>query len=54
MPTATLDLGNNESLTRGVFAESDGTFTALAFSASKGGFKTRKGAEQWLSRRVAP
>ena len=54
MPTTTLDLGNNESLTRGVFAERDGTFTALALSASKSGFKTRKGAEQWLARRVAP
>lgn len=48
----TLNLGNNESLKRGVIAEADGTFTALGFSASKN-FKTRAGAERWLARRVA-
>lgn len=46
----TINLGNNESLVRGVVAERDGTFTALAFTASKN-FKTRAGAERWLARR---
>ncbi|PTQ70378.1 DUF1391 family protein [Pseudomonas sp. GV071] len=47
----TLNLGNNESLLRGVVPEPDGTFTALAFTAYKN-FKTRAGAEKWLARRV--
>jgi len=46
----TIDLGNNESVSRGIFENTDGTFTALTFSASKT-FKTRKGAERWLARR---
>ena len=45
----TLDLGNNEQLSRGIF-ELHGRFTALTFSQSKT-FKTRKGAEGWLSAR---
>lgn len=49
--TETLDLGNNESLTRGVVANNDGTFTALTFSQSKT-FKTRRGAEKWLARKL--
>lgn len=49
---STLSLGNNESLSRGVSRESDGTWTAIAFTASKGGFKTRAGAERWLARRT--
>lgn len=52
MATKTLDLGNNETLSRGVFQDSDGSWTALSFSASKGGFKTKSGAEAWLARRV--
>lgn len=48
----TLDLGNNESKSRGVFPQADGTFTALTFSQSKSGFKTRKGAERWLARKL--
>jgi len=52
MKNETLDLGNNESLTRGIFNNTDGTFTALTFSASKS-FKTRKGAEKWYSKRIA-
>ena len=35
----------------GVFRDSDNTFTALTHSASKS-FKTRKGAESWLTRRL--
>lgn len=48
----TINAGNNESLSRGVVAERDGTFTALGFSASKN-FKTKAGAERWLSKRTA-
>jgi hypothetical protein len=44
----TLDLGNNESVSRGVYAVPEG-FLALAFSRSKT-FKTRAGAERWLAR----
>lgn len=43
-----LDLGNNESLTTGIFPEYDGTFTALTLTQNKD-FKTRKGAEKWLA-----
>ena len=46
----TLDLGNNESLVKGVSANHDGTFTALTFTQSKT-FKTAKGAKKWLARR---
>ena len=43
-----LDLGNNESLTTGIFEDGDGTFEALTLTQSKS-FKTRKGAEKWLA-----
>ena len=46
----TLNTGNNESLVKGVFANNDGTFTAVTFSQSKT-FKTAKGAEKWLAKR---
>lgn len=46
----TIDLGNNESLSRGVFRNSDGTWTALTFAESRD-FKTKRGAERWLARR---
>ena len=45
----TLNLGNNESLHTGVFLQKDGTFLAMTFIKSKE-FKTRKGAEKWLSK----
>lgn len=48
----TIDLGNGESLTRGVFRNQDGTFLALGFTASKV-FKTEKGAVAWLAKRGA-
>ena len=48
----TIDTGNNESLRRGITQETDGTYTAVSFSASKN-FKTIKGAEKWLARRSA-
>ena len=46
----TLNTGNNESLVKGVFANQDGTFTAVTFSQSKT-FKTEKGAIKWLQAR---
>ena len=51
MKIETLDLGNNESLKQGVFANSDGTFTALTFTQSKQ-FKTLNGAEKWIQKRL--
>jgi hypothetical protein len=47
----TVDLGNNESMSRGVFPTADGRFLAMTFTQSKT-FKTRKGAEAWLSRKL--
>jgi hypothetical protein len=45
-----LNQGNNEVLSVGINAESDGTFTALTLTASKN-FKTERGAEKWLAKR---
>jgi hypothetical protein len=45
-----LDLGNNESLSTGVFAQSNSNFIALTVRESKH-FRTRKGAEKWLAAR---
>ena len=47
----TLNTGNNESLVKGIFANSDGTFTALTFTQSKT-FKTEAGAKKWLAKRA--
>ena len=47
----TIDLGNNESMSRGIVANADGTFLALTFTQSKT-FKTRAGAERWLARKL--
>lgn len=44
----TQDTGNNESLTRGLFPQGDGTFLAMTFNKSKS-FKTRRGAVKWLA-----
>ncbi|UOF80384.1 hypothetical protein [Caudoviricetes sp.] len=52
LETRTIDLGNGESLTRGVFKNDNGTFLALGFTASKV-FKTEKGAIAWLKKRGA-
>lgn len=46
----TLDLGNNEQISKGVFDNGNGTFTVMTFTQSKD-FKTRKGAEKWLARK---
>ncbi len=45
----TIKLNNNESMSRGIIEEADGTFTALTLSRSKN-FKTRKGAEVWYKK----
>lgn len=52
MTTINLNLGNNESATRGVYAQADGTWLAMTFTASKV-FKTRAGAEKWLAKRLS-
>ena len=51
--TRTMDMGNNETISQGVFADSDGTVMAMTWSQSKDGFKTRAGAERWLARKLA-
>jgi hypothetical protein len=48
----TIDNGNNETLSAGIARNSDGTFTALTFSASRT-FKTLAGAKRWLAARGA-
>ena len=51
--TATkIDLGNNESIGRGICRNADGTFTAMTFTKSKT-FKTIRGAQKWMERKVA-
>jgi len=47
----TLNLGNNETISKGISKNNDGTYTALTFSQSKT-FKTVKGAEKWLEKRT--
>jgi hypothetical protein len=46
-----LDLGNNESLSRGIFPQGDGTFLAMTYTQSKC-FKTLKGAVKWFERKT--
>ncbi len=48
----TIDLGNNEKVSTGVFQNSDGTYTAMTFTKSKT-FKTERGAKAWLGRNSA-
>jgi hypothetical protein len=48
----TLDLGNNEQISRGIAKNQDGTFTAMTFTQSKD-FKTLAGAQKWLERKTA-
>jgi len=45
----TLDIGNNEQLSRGVFRNIDGTWTAMTFTMSKT-FKTEAGALRWFKK----
>jgi hypothetical protein len=49
MTTQTINLGNNESASKGIYKNNDGTFTAMTFSKSKD-FKTLKGAEKWMAK----
>ncbi len=49
--TTQIDLGNNETISKGISKETDGTFTAMTFTQSKN-FKTLKGAQKWLSVRA--
>lgn len=48
----TLNLGNNETLSVGIEAETDGTFTAMTYTKSKN-FKTLAGASKWLVKMTA-
>jgi hypothetical protein len=48
--TTSINLGNNESLSRSIVRNSDGSFIAVTFSASRT-FKTYKGAVKWLAAR---
>lgn len=45
-----INTGNNETLSRGVFKNNDGTWTAMTFSQSKT-FKTEAGAARWYAAR---
>ena len=47
MENKTLDLGNNEQISKGVFENHDGTFTAMTYSQSKT-FKSYKAAAKWF------
>lgn len=51
MSNKELYLGNNETVSSGVFPQADGTFLAMTFTASKT-FKTRAGAERWHARKT--
>lgn len=46
----TIDLGNNESASRGVFPQADGTFLAMTFSESRT-FRTRAAADRWFAKK---
>ena len=50
--TTAVNLGNNESISRGVTANADGTFTAVTFTISKT-FRTYAGACKWLAGRIS-
>ena len=49
--TTTIEFQGTDSLRRGVFANADGTFTALTFTQSKT-FRTKAGAVRWLAART--
>jgi hypothetical protein len=50
-PMKTICTGNNETLSKGIFPQVNGTYLALTFSASKV-FKTLAGAQRWMARRA--
>lgn len=49
--TTKIEIGNNETISRGINKNSDGTYTAMTFTKSKT-FKTMKGAQAWMQKRV--
>ena len=46
--TTQIDLGNNETVSRSISKNNDGTFTAVTFTQSRT-FKTYSGAVRWLA-----
>jgi hypothetical protein len=48
--TTSIDLGNNETINKGITQHADGTFTAMTFTQSKN-FKTLKGAQRWMTKK---
>jgi len=48
----TISTGNNETLSKGISKNRDGTFTAMTFSQSKT-FKTLSGANKWMAKKTA-
>lgn len=53
MKNETIDLGNGEAVSRGVFEQPDGTWLAMTFTRSKT-FKTEAGARRWYARATGP
>ena len=50
--TVKISDANNETLSRGITKNSDGTYTACTFTQSKD-FKTLAGAQKWLAKKLA-
>ena len=50
--TTVIDLGNNEQISRGITKLADKRYLAVTFTQSKE-FKTRRGAEKWLERKIS-
>jgi hypothetical protein len=48
----TMDFGNNETVSRGVFPQADGTWLAMTLTQSRT-FRTEKGARAWFARVTA-
>lgn len=44
-----LNIGNNETISRGVIKQADGTYLAMTFTKSKE-FKTKKSAIKWFNK----
>lgn len=51
MTATTVDLGNNETVSRGVFPQADGTWLAMTFTRSRT-FKTERAARAWFAKAV--
>jgi hypothetical protein len=50
--TIRIEDANNETLSRGIHKNSDGTYTACTFTQSKD-FKTLAGAQKWLNKKLS-